>query len=168
MFTKVILSFCALCVAIAAAHAQSQTGASPFVKYTDAIVYLSQISSIGIETKLSDGRELTSPRHQVGGVATFYSYGGGGGGLGPFCAGASIKTCLGLPKPTSTTLFFHEAELSADPAAVHLLAVCRRTMESASPGDVVQLEGEIERSANPSSIIFHSLRSCRVSRNNSF
>jgi hypothetical protein len=160
MITKVMLSFCALGVSMAAAHAQSQTGASPYVKYTNAIVYISQISSIGIETKLNDGRELKFPRHQVGGVATYTKCGGGGGG--------PIKPCVGLPKPTSTILFFHEAEFNADPAARNLLAVCRRTMESASPKDTVQLDGDFEVSSNPSFIVFHSLRSCRVTRNNGF
>lgn len=158
MFTKVMLSFCALCVSIAAAHAQSQTGAIPYVKYTGAIVYISQISSIGIETKLSDGRDLTSPRHQIGGVATYTKCGGGGG----------PKPCVGLPAPMSATLFFHEAEFKSDPAARNLLAVCRRTMESASPKDTVQLDGDFEVSSKPSFIVFHSLRSCRVTRNNGF
>ena len=166
MFTKVMLSFCALCVSIAAAHAQSQTGAIPYVKYTGAIVYLSQISSIGIETKLSDGRDLTSPRHQIGGVATYRDIAterkcAGGGGI-------SSKPCVGPPKPISATLFFHEAEFKSDPAARNLLAVCRRTMESASPKDTVQLDGDFEVSLKPSFIVFHSLRSCRVTRNNGF
>ncbi len=160
MFTKAILSFCALCVSIGAAHAQSQTNVSSYVKYTNAIVYISQISSIGIETKLSDGGELKLPRHQVGGIASYTKCGGESAPPG--------KPCVGLPKPISTTLFFHEAEFSSDPAARKLLAVCRRTMESASPKDTVQLDGDVEVLSNPSFIVFHSLRSCRVTRNNGF
>lgn len=159
MVTKVLLSFCALCVSIGAAHAQSQTGGSPSVKYTNGIVFLSQISSIGIETKVSDGRELKFPRHQVGGVATYTKCGGGGG---------FSKPCVGLPNPIATTVFFHEAEFASDQAARNLFAVCRRTMESASPKDTVQLDGDFEVSSNPSFIVFHSLKLCRVTRNNGF
>jgi Holliday junction resolvase len=160
MVTRILVALCAFCVSIAAAHAQSQTNVSPYVKYTNGIVYISQISSIGIETKLSDGRDLKLPRHQVGGIASYAKCGGGSAAPG--------KPCVGLPKPISTTLFFHEAEFNSDSAARKLLAVCRRTMESASPKDTVQLDGDFEVSANPSFIVFHSLRSCRVTRNSGF
>jgi hypothetical protein len=160
MLKDLILGIFTLCLTNSVAYSQNQSGASPYIKYTGASVFLSQISSVGIETKLADGRSLTNPRHQIGGIATFATK------CGPGTGGGSGTLCPSARPPRSATLFFHEQTFKADPAARNLFAVCRRTMESASPKDSVQLDGDIEISAQGSFIIFNSLTSCRVTRNN--
>jgi hypothetical protein len=160
MLRELFFGICALCLTTSAAHSQSQSGGSPYIKYAGASVFLSQISSVGIETKLTDGRTLTHPRHQIGGIATFATR------CGPGTGGGSGTLCPSARPPSSATLFFHEHTFNADPAARNLFALCRRTMESASPKDTVQLDGDIEVAAQASFIIFKSLTSCRVTRNN--
>jgi len=154
MLKKVLLGFLATSCTVSGALAQSPSATTPYTPFSNEVVYLSEITSVGIETKLSDGRVLKSPRHQVGGLATFKS---------SKCAGAGSR-CVGLPVPSSATLYFHDSEFELDGPARSMFAVCRRTLESARSTDLIELRGDFEASENPKFIIFHNLKSCVVGR----
>lgn len=156
MLKAAVLVFFTSLFSVSAALAQSQPATPPYVQHKGGYVYLTNITSLGVETKLSDGRVLTAPRHQVGGSAAYFSP--------DKCPGSGGKPCVGLPAPRPFTLFFHESELEADASARNLFAVCRRKMESASSGTLIELQGDFETLENPAFIIFHALKSCVVKR----
>lgn len=156
MLKAAVLVFFTSFLSVSTALAQSQPTTPPYVQHKGGFVYLTNITSLGIETKLSDGRELKAPRHQVGGSAAYFSP--------DKCPGNGTKPCVGLPAPRAFTVFFHESELEADASARSLFAVCRRKMESASSSNLIELQGDFETLENPSFIIFHALRSCVVRR----
>ena len=154
MVKKVLLGFLVTSCTVSGALAQNPSATTPYTPFSNEVVYLSDITSIGIETKLSDGRALKSARHQIGGLATFRS---------SKCGGSGSK-CVGLPAPSSATLFFHDSEFDVDGPARSMFAVCRRTLESVRPTDLIELRGDFEASENPKFIIFHNLKSCVVGR----
>jgi hypothetical protein len=130
MFKKIASTFSLALICASSASAQSSSALpAEITPLQDTQVYLSDISSIGIELS-SD-----NIRHRVIGKATFADS----------RCGTQGSRCVGLPAPQSAVLIADETASVPQTSSLGVFGVCRRVIESAKPTDRFVLRGNFER-----------------------
>lgn len=129
MVQRIAFSVALAFFSISSANAQTSSLPPQTTKIKDTQLYLSDISSIGIEN--SSG----VVRHRIIGSAT-YSTGR---------CGAPGTKCVGIPAPQPTELLADESEGAAPMSGLGVFAACRRVLESAKLTDKFVLRGDFEK-----------------------
>ena len=130
MFRKMTFSLAVLFASLSSASAQSSALPPRVTKHQDTQIYLSEITSIGIETVAG------TIRHRIVGNSTYQTA----------RCGTPGTRCVGLPAPRPTVLIVDEGGGAARKSPLGVFAICRRVMESAKPTDRFVLRADFERS----------------------
>ena len=128
MFQKLVLACAFVTLSFSSASAQTSSNVTPTL-HQDTQVYLSDISSVGIEMA-SD-----KIRHRIFGNVTYTS---------SRCVAPGSR-CVGLPAPQPSIIVVEEGAK----ASHSLFAICRRVIESARPSDRFVLQADFERTDVP-------------------
>lgn len=128
MFQKIAVALVLTTLSLSSASAQTTAAITPTL-HQDTQLYLTDISSIGVETA-SD-----KIRHRIVGNITYVS---------SRCVAPGSK-CVGLPAPQPSVLIVEE-EIKTPQG---LFAICRRVIESAKPSDRFVLQADFERTDVP-------------------
>lgn len=129
MVKRITLSLTLAFVSISSASAQSSDTPALAKKIQDTQLYVSDISSIGIEN--SSG----NVRHRIIGRATYSS---------GRCGTPGTK-CVGIPAPQPTELLADESGSVVTMSSLGVFAACRRVIESANSIDTFVLRGDFEK-----------------------
>jgi hypothetical protein len=129
MVRRITFAFSLALICASSAHAQNSSIPPEITALQDTQVYLSDISSIGIELS-SD-----NIRHRIIGNTAFTDS----------RCGAPGSRCVGLPAPQSAVLIADESASVPQTSSLGVFGVCRRVIESAKPTDKFVLRGNFER-----------------------
>lgn len=130
MVKSIAFSIALAFFSLSSANAQSSDSPALATKIPDTQLFLSDISSVGIEN--SSG----SVKHRIIGNMAYSS---------GRCGTPGTK-CVGMPAPQPTELLAVENGGVAPMSSLGVFAACRRVIESAKPNDTFVLRGDFEKS----------------------